>query len=301
MTRVSAAVISLLVLGIPGAAATQSAGVPSASCTAWKAAKRNPTAAELRCQYGVRGWGRFGLLSYLDVPVYQPTTPLPGTHVIGITGLPHPDSGETYEAWEWRMLRTRFGPEANRVYRGTELLDPFFATRLMQFERRLAEAGVHAYRRETWRAPERQAYIFQQGRSRPGPIATATLTSWHSRRDARGQPAGRAADYNVSAGSLGRFHQIAQEVGLGAYGADSNDPGHVFMPGDDVLPDTEVILLRLLPRVPHVTLATGRPVDEIPARPRAELFREAAAWVREPFAPDYAMELLRVLRSGPPR
>lgn len=301
MIRFAVLVWTVFATAVPTSGFAQSASGRGPSCQAWKAAKRNPSAAELRCQYGVRGWGRFGLLSYMDVPVYQPSTPLPGTHVIGIPGLPRPDSGESYEAWEWRMLRTQFGPEATRVHRGTEVLDPFFATRLMQFERRLTEAGVRAYRRETWRAPERQAYIFQQGRSRPGPIATATLTSWHSRRDARGQPAGRAADYNVGAGQLGRFHEIAREMGLGAYGADSNDPGHVYMPGDDVLPDADVIMLRLLPRVPHVTLATGRPVDEMPVRPRGELLREAAAWVRQPFVPDYGMEVLRVLRSGPPR
>ncbi|HEX8832016.1 MAG TPA: hypothetical protein VF705_12660, partial [Longimicrobium sp.] len=33
---------------------------------------RNPTPAELRCRYGARGPGLFGLLSYQDVPVYQP-------------------------------------------------------------------------------------------------------------------------------------------------------------------------------------------------------------------------------------
>ena len=295
----TASLIALSCVSTLGAQGVTPAG--AGTCGKWASDRRNPTASELRCQYGVPGYGRFGLLSYLDVPVYQPTTPLPGTHVVGVAGLPKPDSGETYEAWEWRLLRTRFGPEAMRVYRGMELLDPFFSSRLLVFERRLAEAGIHAYRRETWRSPERQAFLFQQGRSRPGPLATATLTSWHSRLDEQGKPAGRAADYNVSARSMRRFHEIAEEVGLSGYGAESNDPGHVFLPGGETLPDTEVILLRLLPRVPHVTLATGRPVDEITRRGFAELRREALAWISQPIPQDYATQFLEALRRGPPR
>src|SRR5687768_7107533 len=33
------------------------------------ALKRDPTVEELRCRYGIVGPGRFGLLSYVDVPV----------------------------------------------------------------------------------------------------------------------------------------------------------------------------------------------------------------------------------------
>jgi len=230
---------------------------------------RNPTPAELRCRYGARGPGRFGLLSYLDVPVYQPQTPQPGTHVVGVPGMPHPALGESYEQWEWRVLRTRYGPQADAVHREMELLDPIFATRLMRFERELAARGVHARRRETWRAPERQAFIFQQGRSRPGPVSTSTLTSWHNRVDRNGRAAGRAADYDVSARDLPLFHQIAAEVGIEGYGADSNDPGHVYLADTDAATGMEIAVLRLLPRVPHVTLATGRPFDEpaIPGMP----------------------------------
>ena len=34
------------------------------------------------------------------------------------------------------------------------------------------DLGIRFVRRETWRAPERQAYLFQQGRSRPGALVT---------------------------------------------------------------------------------------------------------------------------------
>ncbi|MBV9773909.1 MAG: hypothetical protein JO040_08160 [Gemmatimonadetes bacterium] len=255
--------------------------------------RRNPTPGEMRCHYGIRGPGRFGLASYMDVPVYQPATPLPGNHVVGIPGMPGPRPGETYEEWEWRVLRTQYGPEAQRVHRGLDVLDPIFAGRIMRLERALAEAGVHAARRETWRSPERQAFIFQQGRSRPGSFATSTLTSWHSRVDGRGHPAGRAVDYDVPGSQMGRFHEIVRQVGLESYGADSNDPGHVFLPGDESMTMREMSLLRLLPRVPVVTIATGRPESENATRDVIQQFRELArAFINQPLAATPLMELV---------
>src|SRR5215218_4084721 len=238
---------------------------------------RNPTPGELRCRYAARGPGRFGLLSYLDVAVYQPRTPQPGTHVVGVPGMPRPAPGESYEQWEWRVLRTTYGPSARTIHRETELLDPVFASRLLEFERRLRQRGVRASRRETWRAPERQAFIFQQGRSRPGPIATSTLTSWHNRVDRLGRPSARAADYAVAPRDLPLFHQVAAELVLETYGADSNDPGHVFLPDTEAATGMEVAVLRLLPRVPHVTLETGRPYDERPIPGMPNYWRELTA------------------------
>ncbi|HEX5727549.1 MAG TPA: hypothetical protein VFX98_18900 [Longimicrobiaceae bacterium] len=235
---------------------------------------RNPTPAELRCRYGVRGPGRFGLLTYLDVPVYRPLTPQPGTHVVGVPGMPRPRPGETHEEWEWRVLRTAFGPGVRTVRRGTELLDPVFASRLLRFERLLRQRGVRAARRETYRPAERQAFIFQQGRSRPGPIATTTLTSWHNRVDRLGRPAARAADFDVAPAHLPRFHALADSLGLMSYGADSADPGHVYWPDEDAARGMELAVLRLLPRVPHVTLETGRPVDEAPIPGMPDHWRE---------------------------
>lgn len=238
---------------------------------------RNPNREEIRCRHGIRGPGRFGLTSYADVPVYQPHTPLPGSHVVGVRGLPGPRAGESFEQWEWRVLRTEWGPGARRVHRELEVLEPRFAARLLRLEQRMREEGVRGARRETWRSPERQAFLFQQGRSRPGPFATTTLTSWHSRMDERGNPAAAAADYNVPAAHMPRFHTLAAEVGLQSYGADSNDPGHVFMVQEEDIPAGEVALLRLFPRVPVVTLATGRPDGEWMTPPRLRLLRQIVA------------------------
>jgi hypothetical protein len=209
---------------------------------------------------------------------------MPGTHIVGVPGHPRPRPWESYEEWEWRVLRTEYGPEARRVQRDLELLHPFVASRIMALEERLRQAGIHARRRETWRSAHRQAYLFQQGRSRPGALATATLTSWHSQVDERGNPAGRAVDYDVPSSQMSRFHEIAGSVGLSSFGPDSFDPGHVFLPDPATVPIDELPLLRVLPRVPEVTLSTGLPVDRsLPAGGRAVLQETAREFAAFPF------------------
>jgi hypothetical protein len=293
------ALISCTLFALVVPLGAQPAEPAAARCEAWarETPPRNPTASELRCRYGVEGPGRFGLLWYLDVPSYQPANPLPGTHVVGVAGMPAPAPGESFEHWEWRVLRTEHGPEVRRAYRQLEVLDPIFAGRLMDLEARLQAEGIGFHRRETWRAPARQAYLFQQGRSRPGPLVTATLTSWHTVVDARGNPAGRAADYNVAGRHMPRFHQLAEELGLSSYGADSHDAGHIYLPRPNDVEPLDVTLLRLLPRVPIVTLATGRPFDEEVSRERrAEIRAAAAEFAGDIFYPHPAARVV----FGPP-
>ena len=159
--------LALAICGLtPSAARAQRGGE---ACRDWKpeSLRKNPTEAELRCRFDALGPGRFGLLSYVDVPVYQPATPMPGTHIAGVPGHAGPRPWESYEEWEWRVLRTEYGPEVQKVHRELELLHPFVASRIMELEARLAKEGIPARRRETWRSADRQAYLFQQGRSRP--------------------------------------------------------------------------------------------------------------------------------------
>lgn len=281
LIRCASLVAVILWLSAAGAVAQPSSGCPIEDLTRLR---RNPTPAELKCYFGISGPGRFGLLSYVDVPVYQPATPMPGTHVIGVPGHPRPTFLETYEHWEWRILRTRFGPEVHQVHRSLDLLHPAMAEKIVELERRLTREGIAFVRTETWRSFARQAYLFQQGRSRPGPVTTATLTSWHSLVDRQGQPAGRAVDYNVASSHQKRFHELAAEVGLRSFGHDSHDPGHVFLPNLEDIPPVELAVLRTLPRVPEVTLATGLPVDQqLPPGGRAELRRRLEVFLDGPY------------------
>jgi hypothetical protein len=236
--------------------------------------RRDPSALEMRCRFGATGPGRFGLHAHADVPVYRPDNPLPGTHLVGIPGLPHPAPGESYEAWEWRVLRTVHDASVRRANASLAELDPVFLSRILDFERALRLAGVRVRRTETHRTERRQAWLFQQGRSRPGPIVTGTLTSWHCRVDRLAAPPPRAADYRVERRSLERFHAVAAEVGLHSYGADSNDPGHVFLPDVTAVTGTELAVLRTLARVAPVSLATGRPEDEPGRRGMLPFWRE---------------------------
>jgi hypothetical protein len=296
MLATAAAVLIAAAFHLPDAVSLESPSrVTDESCRTrdFMALGRNPSRGELRCRYGVSGPGRFGLLSYADVPVYQPATPMPGTHLIGVPGHARPHLFETYEGWEWRVLRTEYGPEVHRVHRDLGSLHPDVDTLIRRLESRVAEEGISAFRRETWRSPTRQAYLFQQGRSRPGPLATTTLTSWHSQMDEHGRPAGRAVDYDVPASQMARFHQIAASVGLTTFGHDSHDPGHVFLPMLHELPATEVALLRTLPRVPEVTLGTGLPVDRpLPLGGRQALRDAAVAFATAPFIPFATVDLL---------
>src|SRR5690606_9304025 len=130
-----------------------------------------------------------------------------------------------------------------RVHRDLELLHPFVAARILELEERLAKEGIHARRRETWRSADRQAYLFQRGRTRPGALATGTLTSWHSQIDERGNPAGRAVDYDAPRPQMRRFHAVVESVGLSSFGHDSFDAGHVFLPDHQSVPATEIAML----------------------------------------------------------
>lgn len=259
-----------------------------------EAMRVNPTATELKCHFGVTGPGRFGLLSYVDVPVYQPATPMPGTHLIRVPGHARPTFMETFERWEWRVHRTRYGPDARVVHRSLDLLAPALAERITALEQRMRDENISFVRRETWRSFARQAYLFQQGRSRPGPLATTTLTSWHSAMSVDGRPAGRAVDYDIAARNLERFHQLAAEAGLHSFGHESHDPGHVFLPNLEDIPAIDIAVLRTLPRVPEVTLATGLPSDRnLPPGGRDAVRRTLAEFVENPFIP---MPIARVTR-----
>ncbi|MHB1310452.1 MAG: flagellar hook-length control protein FliK [Gemmatimonadaceae bacterium] len=107
-----------------------------------------------------------------------------------------------------------------RVVRDLETLHPAFRERITRVIARMqAEFGHEVTVAETWRGQARQELLYDQGRSREGPVVTWTRHSQHT--------AGRAADLVVSGGpaAYAQLAQVAREEGLRTLGA--RDPGHV--------------------------------------------------------------------------
>jgi uncharacterized protein YcbK (DUF882 family) len=122
--------------------------------------------------------------------------------------------------------------DPTRVHRSLELLDPEFRVRLQRvIERMQSEFGHSVQVTETFRSQERQQFLFEQGRSRPGQVVTWTRASNHS--------LGRAADvmidgtYNNPRG-YARLAEIAAQEGLNTLGP--KDPGHVELRGGSRTP-----------------------------------------------------------------
>lgn len=148
------------------------------------------------------------------------------------TGLNVPDStsgesgarpGETYDQYRRRVLsRTTWSPDT-AAHRNLRALRPEIREPLTAMIKAAADEGVQLDVSETGRSQERQEYLFQQGRSRPGPQVTWTLNSDHAH--------GRAADL-VSPTAQGYvwIQRNAARFGLHTLGA--SDPGHVYVPND---------------------------------------------------------------------
>ena len=110
----------------------------------------------------------------------------------------------------------------------SEALAPELRERLARVvERMKSEFGHDVTIVETARSPERQDYLFEQGRSRPGTVVTWTRDSAHMH--------GFAADVVVDDSwdnpqGYARLQRIAREEGLHTLGM--RDPGHLELPHD---------------------------------------------------------------------
>ena len=117
-------------------------------------------------------------------------------------------------------------PEAVRIDTSLDRLDPEFRRRLERVMERMRNEYGHEVRLvEGFRDAARQAYLYAQGRTRPGPIVTWTLDSAHQH--------GRAADLLVDGRydnpeGYARLAQVAREEGLRTLGP--VDAGHVELP-----------------------------------------------------------------------
>lgn len=162
----------------------------------------------------------------------NPGVVVPGPEGRTAPGAPAAGNGAT--AGPSNIERRPEAPvDPRRVERGMERLDPEFRSRLTRVvERMRAEHGHEVKVVETLRPQERQDFLYEQGRTRSGPVVTWTRSSNHTR--------GRAADvmidgtYNNPKG-YARLAEVAVEEGLRTLGP--KDPGHVELPrGSRALP-----------------------------------------------------------------
>jgi len=144
-------------------------------------------------------------------------------------------------------------PSPTDVTRRLEELAPEFRTRLERVIARMEELGHTVQVVETYRDQSRQDFLFEQGRTRPGPVVTWTRDSNHTQ--------GRAADVIVDGSYEGpgyrALHAIARQEGLRTLGA--RDPGHIELPRDGVLHTQTAVQ----PRKPVAVVAAAADVAEI--------------------------------------
>jgi len=155
-------------------------------------------------------------------------------------------NGLTLDRYEQAVLdrpASSFGPDAQRVDRSLDSLEPEVRRAYLRLAAGADSAGFRFPVRETRRSDERQKMLFQQGRSRSGDPITWTLTSNHMGGDAldvEGTPAGyRWLDQNARRYGLGRV---------------SGDGPHLEMPGGKLLPPIEAALA--------ASSASGDPFEE---------------------------------------
>jgi hypothetical protein len=137
---------------------------------------------------------------------------------------PEVQSGHvSVQDWEQSVLNKapdQFGPAARATTNSVDALDEEVRSPMQHMMAAARAAGHEVYINETRRPQERQEWLFQQGRSRPGPIVTWTLTSDH--RD------GRAADLRF--GSDAGYRWMWANAGrFGLYTLGPSDAGHVGM------------------------------------------------------------------------
>lgn len=135
---------------------------------------------------------------------------------------------ESFEDYEKRVLaRTTWSPDTAAI-RDMGALEPDVQDPAQRLLADANRAGVRLGVAETRRRQERQEMIFQKGRSRPGPVATWTLTSDHT--------PGRAVDFTGDQKAYAWLQENAPKYGFKVMGA--MDPGHVAMP--DSTPTVDV-------------------------------------------------------------
>lgn len=133
--------------------------------------------------------------------------------------------------------------------RSLQDLCPELRAKAIELVARGRERGMDILIYCTFRDEKEQAMLYEQGRSRPGPIVTWTKRSKHNIRDAQGKPAAEAFDcVVVSRGKLEwnrgyalQVWQIAKEIGGMRAGLDWDGDGVPYERGEYDSPHFELM------------------------------------------------------------
>lgn len=89
---------------------------------------------------------------------------------------------------------------------------PYARVACRLFLKRCREEGLNIFITETYRSQERQNRLYEQGRTKPGPIVTWTKTSRHTKRTAWDIACKGSDPYNIRI--LNRAGEIGKALGL---------------------------------------------------------------------------------------
>ncbi len=132
---------------------------------------------------------------------------------------------QQYEDLVLARPRNLFSQDVQKATNSLDVLEPDVKTRFEQLREAARREGINLGVNETRRSQERQDWLFQQGRSRPGPIVTWTLTSDHRE--------GRALDLRApNQKGYEWLWNNAERFGFKSMG--EIDPGHIYVPRDQV-------------------------------------------------------------------
>ena len=143
-----------------------------------------------------------------------------------VDGEPISDAALVAHAVALENARAKSAADVTTPVNDSEALSPEFRARLDRvIERMKNEYGHDVQLVETARSQERQDHLYEQGRTRGGPVVTWTRDSAHLTGD--------AADVVIdgkwnSAEGFARLQSIAREEGLRTLGM--RDPGHLELP-----------------------------------------------------------------------
>jgi len=150
--------------------------------------------------------------------------------------------------------------DVTKACRAISELTPLAQQACNLFMAKCKAAGLDIFITETYRSQERQNYLYEQGRTRPGRIVTWTKASRHTSRRAWDIACNGGTLYNITV--LAKAGQIAADLGITWGGTWSTpDRPHFEISTSWKAPATEIIMAEEEEEMPEKRYNT---IDEIP-------------------------------------